>query len=571
MNFSSKIQPRKNIILFFAMMFCLLSTVIALAGAWIQHETVYAGENIWTWANVGGYVEQIITDPLSPGLVYARMGDGKLMKSTDGGISWINIADPSWANLFRITMAYDSPDVLYARTSAGTYVTTNGGASWQLVYPPKMVTGVAVSPTDWKTAYLANALSYNSTVISRTLDGGQTWSTWSINLPDGLSLQDDVGAAITISPSAPHIMIVKQANTTPGASLYKSMDGGQTWSELAGPYDNVGVVTFDPKNSDTIYIGSYFSPGGWKSTDGGVNWIPMANGLQSNGRAFVIDPDNTQVIYAANGAAGVLESLDGGASWTPINTGIQGLEVNCIAIASRNPLVIYAGLAGGGIWKMTRTTVPDYSITINSGALFTNQTAVNLTLTAPPGTTQMMISNDGGFSGAAWEAFTTQKSWTITEYGDYPIPRTVYAKFKTSGQTSGLYQDDVILDRTAPTGSVIITETVNSSASLNTLSAEFTSPSWTEALTNTVYLPTILNNARPGYMLVGLDLSATDDLSGVGEVLVSNQSDFADAQWEAHATQMNWWVPNAKTTTVYVKYRDRAGNESTVYSDTVTP
>jgi photosystem II stability/assembly factor-like uncharacterized protein len=494
------------------------------------------------------------------------------MKSIDGGTNWVNVADSQWGNLFHISMAVDSPNVLYAKTNLGVFVTTNGGTTWELSYPPNMVTGVAVSPVDSQVAYLASQSSYDlgESVITRTVDGGQTWHTLSTDLPSGLALQDDVGAAIIISPSAPHILIAKQSNTTPNASLYKSIDGGLTWTEMPGPYNNVGVVTFDPKNSNTIYLGSYFSPGGWKSTDGGVNWMPLANGLQANGRGFVISPDNTQVIHVANGAAGVLESLDGGLSWASLDNGIQGLEVNCIAIASRNPLVIYAGLTGGGIWKMTRTTVQDYSISINDGDLFTNQTAVMLQLTAPAGTTEMMVSNDGGFGGASWEPFATQKPWTITAYGDYPIPRTIYAKFRKSGQVSGLYQDDIILDITPPTGSIGITNTIDANT-ITSFAPTHAALSTTESVTNSVYLPLIMNNARPGYKLIGLALSATDELSGIGGVLIGNEASFIDAQWEDYSSVKNWWVPDTGNATVFVKYRDRAGNESVSYWIEVTP
>jgi photosystem II stability/assembly factor-like uncharacterized protein len=539
-----------------------------------KNNTAYAGENIWTWAGVSGGVDQIITDPLNPSTVYAVISNERLMRSTDGGNSWTNVADPDWAYVGHTAMAFSAPNVLYARASSDsswcTYRSTDGGMTWQLVYPAADVTGVAVSPLDWREAYLADS-SYESSVISKTTDGGQSWTTLSTDLPPGLALQSDVGPAIAIAPSAPHILIAKPSNTNAGASLYKSTDGGRSWSEMPGPYDNVNVVTFDPKNSNTIYLGTHFSPGGWKSTDGGSTWQPLANGLQPNGLGFVVDPDNTEVVHVANGYAGVLESLDGGTSWTSINTGIQGLEVRCIAIASRNPLVIYAGLAGGGIWKMTRTTVQDFSITIDDGALFTNQTAVTLTLAAPSGTTEMIISNDGGFGGATWEPFASQKPWTITVYGEYVIPRVVYAKFRTSGQISGLYQDDIILDVNAPTGSVEITDTVSSSASLGSPSPVTTLSTLTDTLTNTVHLPVMMRNARPGHTLVGLALSGTDDVSGVAEMLISNDASFADAQWKAYVTEKNWWVPNTGTTTVYVKFRDRAGNDSVVYSDTVTP
>ena len=550
----------------------LILFVLLLMHSFLIPRIAYAGDNIWTWAGVSGSVQQILTDPLNPSIVYANVNGNSIVKSTDGGNTWANIANPSWTRVDDIAMALNAPNVLYAAVSqSGVYRSVDEGVTWQLVLPANYTypTAVAVSPVDWQEAYFVGGADGCHNVISKTVDGGQNWMTIGNGLPANNGID-----GITIASSAPHILIAKPYFTFPNPPnlLYKSVDAGQNWSPLSGPYSNVNVVAFDPKNSNTIYLGTRHSPGAWKSVDGGSTWQPLANGLQQNGLGFVIDPDNTQVVYVANYTAGVLESQDGGLSWTPINTGIQGLAVQSIAIASRNPLVIYAGLNnGGGIWKMTRTTIQDFSITVNNGALFTNQTAVTLTLTAPPGTTQMLISNDGGFGGATWEPFATQKMWTITAYGNYAIPRVVYAKFQTYGQVSGLYQDDIVLDVSAPTGTIEITGTMSSVVSAGSPRPVTTLSALTDTLTNTVYLPIVARNARPGFTLVGLFLSATDDVSGVGEMLIGNDASFSEARWEAYTTRKDWWVPDTGTTTVYVKFRDRAGNESSVYSDTVTP
>jgi len=528
-----------------------------------KNGTVYAGENIWTWAGVNGYVYQIVTDPVNPNAVYARIDTNRIMKSTDGGNTWSNIAAPDWSNIRSIAMAYSAPNVLYVRTISGTHRTTDSGSTWQQVYP--YAYAVAVSPVDWKEAYLVatSADTLPQQKVYKTLDGGETWREIGI-LPNNPPVD-----ALFIAPSAPNILMTLPMSSQTG--IYKSIDGGKNWSLVNNDLNpDWGTLVFDPKNSNTIYVGiGGGSPGGWKSIDGGNTWQPLANGLQQNCRGFVIDPDNTQVIHAANMNAGVMESLDGGMSWAPINTGIQGLSVRSIAIASRKPLVIYAGLEGGGIWKMTRTTIQDFGITINEGALFTNQTAVTLTLTAPPGTTQMIVSNDGGFGGATWEPFANSKSWTITAYGSYVIPRTVYVKFMTNGQISGQYQDDIILDLTPPTGTVEITST-NGSVILPFSLQLITGLGLTDTLTHTVYLPIVTRNLRPGFTQIGLILSATDDLSGVGEMLIGNDADFIDAQWEAYIERKNWWIPNSSTT-MYVKFRDRAGNESDTYTAAVTP
>jgi hypothetical protein len=174
----------------------------------------------------------------------------------------------------------------------------------------------------------------------------------------------------------------------------------------------------------------------------------------------------------------------------------------------------------------------EYGATINDGALFTNQTAVTLTISARPGTTQMQVSNDGGFAGAQWEPYTSRKAWAITQYGSYVIPRMVYVRYKDlDGNVLGNYQDDIILDVTPPTGTVSIVGATGLQAMAST---------------------------------VTLKLSATDDVSGVGQMLISNQADFVGASWEVYATSRAWTL--GSNTAVYVRFRDNAGNVSSTYS-----
>ena len=175
----------------------------------------------------------------------------------------------------------------------------------------------------------------------------------------------------------------------------------------------------------------------------------------------------------------------------------------------------------------------EYGLSINQGTLFTNQATVTLSIAAKQFTTQMMISNDGGFVGATWEPYNSLKPWTITQYGSYVLPRVVYVRYNDiNGNVSATYQDDIILDVTPPTGAISITS----------------QPNGFELTASTVTL----------------SLSATDDVSGVGQMLISNQADFADATWENYATSRVWTPGSAPA--VYVKFKDNAGNVSSVYS-----
>ena len=64
--------------------------------------------------------------------------------------------------------------------------------------------------------------------------------------------------------------------------------------------------------------------------------------------------------------------------------------------------------------------------------------------------------------------------------------------------------------------------------------------------------------------MVTLRLNAPDDVSGVGQMLISNQADFSGATWEVYAVTRAWAL--GSNTAVYVRFRDNAGNVSSTYS-----
>lgn len=547
---------------------CIVVLTAAVFSLCMAAQPVRAGDNLWTWTGAGRTVTQIATDPLHPGTVYALSGESwdtanKILRSTDGGATWTNVAPLSWNKVTGIALAHTASNIVYATTTSGVFKSSNYGSDWHLINSNSAGAAVAVSPADAGTVYIATYKMVdgeNTAVILRTFDGGSTWTDETYGLLNYPPIDQ-----LVVAPSAPHILIAKPFNMANGP-LFKSTDFGRTWSQIGGSQlVSTGWVTVDPKSSSVIYLGT-FSPGAWKSTDGGASWLPIANGLQQNGRGFVVDPDNTQVVHAFGVASGVFESLDGGTSWTAMNSGIQGLEITSLAIASRQPLVLYAGVAYGGIWKYTRTNVQDFGVSINDGATFTNQQNVTLSLTAPSGTTQMQISNDDGFAGAAWEPFMNRKEWAMTSPGSAVLPHVVYTKFKTNGQITAMYQDDIVLDTTSPSGTIAVEPQPQLGG------AAAAEPAFTihDSGAYTLSVPFVVNSYRPGFRTVQLKLGASDDLSGVGSVLVSNSSDFVGSQWTDYAPAMTWYVNEHGATTVYAKYRDRAGNESPTYTAETT-
>lgn len=181
-------------------------------------------------------------------------------------------------------------------------------------------------------------------------------------------------------------------------------------------------------------------------------------------------------------------------------------------------------------------TAPTGSITINVGAASTTSSSVTLTLSAADATSgvaQMRFSNDG-VTWSSWEGASPTKVWTLTS-GDET--KTVYYQIRDNAGNTATYSDTIILDTTAPSGSIII----------NGGDASTTSTS------------------------VTLTLTSTDATSGVYQVRYSNDGVWNTESWETPASTKAWTLTAGDgTKTVYYQIQDNAELFSSTYSDTIS-
>jgi hypothetical protein len=78
--------------------------------------------------------------------------------------------------------------------------------------------------------------------------------------------------------------------------------------------------------------------------NGGLPILPV--------QALVIDPVTPTTLYAGTAGGGVYKSTDGGASWSALNNGLADIDVEALAIDPVTPSIIYAGTLGGGVSDM---------------------------------------------------------------------------------------------------------------------------------------------------------------------------------------------------------------------------
>ena len=215
--------------------------------------------------------------------------------------------------------------------------------------------------------------------VWKTTDGGGTWQP----LTDNTSISS-VGA-IAVAPSNHDIIYVGTGEAAPrgdityGDGVYKSTDGGKTWSH-SGLTDSrqIGAVIIDPNNPDIVLVaalGHAFGPnterGVFRTTDGGKSWTKVLYKDENTGAIDVsFDPHNARVVYAAlwqarrqpwnfssgGPGSGLYRSTDGGVSWKPLTgnglpTGILG-RIH-VSVSPADPKRVYAMIEAeqGGLYR----------------------------------------------------------------------------------------------------------------------------------------------------------------------------------------------------------------------------
>lgn len=207
-----------------------------------------------------------------------------------------------------------------------------------------------------------NARINNEGVLARTLVG--TWEEMGPTYWNATSgYNPGVGRITSLAIEQTNLDHIIAGSETGG--VWKSTDGGSTWSVLTDNLANIDVyaLAMDPEVSSTYYWGS---TGGtiFKSTDGGATWVLQGSLPGGIVNKILIDPTNTSKMYASAQGSGLYKSVDGGSTWSSIIfiSTAQGFDFE---FKPGDPSVIYA--SGKEFYKST-----------NSGVSFTRIDGVGL-------------------------------------------------------------------------------------------------------------------------------------------------------------------------------------------------
>jgi hypothetical protein len=258
-------------------------------------------------------------------------------------------------------------------------------AAWQALGPANIggrVTDLAVDPVRPDTVYAGAATGG----VWRSTNAGATFtSVWPPTLTPSIGALDITSTGILYAGTG-------EGNpgggsvTFPGNGVYRSTDGGATWTHLGlTGSERIGRLAVDPTNPNRVFAaatGSLFVPGGvrglYRTTDGGTTWQLVLAGANATTGAVdvVIDPATPSRVYVAmwdhrrqpsgrvygGVGSGIFRSTDGGSTWTRLGGGLPASSTNLgrmgIAVARSNPNRLYAIAADttgnfAGFWTST--------------------------------------------------------------------------------------------------------------------------------------------------------------------------------------------------------------------------
>ncbi|MGH7616549.1 MAG: WD40/YVTN/BNR-like repeat-containing protein, partial [Gemmatimonadaceae bacterium] len=249
-----------------------------------------------------------------------------------------------------IEVAPSDPNVIYVGyATGGVFKSENNGTTFAPVfeaYGSASIGDIAIHPTNANIVYVGTGEANNRQTSSfgdgiyKTEDGGKTFTN--VGLKETQTI-----ARIVIDPRSPDVLYVAVPGhlfgPSPDGGIYKTTDGGKTWTKIKYVDENTGFtdIVMDPSNSRVLYAASYqrrrsgccYNGGGagsalWKSDNAGQSWERLTgSGLPSGtlGRiALAVAKSNPNIVYAQIEAAPAAEAGEGAAAGAPVAGGAAG-------------------------------------------------------------------------------------------------------------------------------------------------------------------------------------------------------------------------------------------------------
>jgi photosystem II stability/assembly factor-like uncharacterized protein len=304
----------------------------------------------------GGRVVAVAGDTSDPLVYYFGAGHGGVWKTTDAGRYWRNVSDGffNFPAVGALDVSLSDPDVIFAGTGEGlqrqfispgdgVYKSTDGGDTWTHVglKDTRHISTLLIHPTNPDIVYVAamgDMFGPNpDRGVYRTRDGGETWEQilYKGETTGAVDMSIDRRNPNVILASMNHHVTLPwdEESGGPTSGLFKSTDGGDTWSDLSRnpgmPQGLLGKIGIDisPANSNRVYafIEADAGDGGiYRSDDGGASWQlthqdPGKMEIPNSYNHITADPQDADVVYIQP-ISGLFKSTDEGRTFEEVNS-----------------------------------------------------------------------------------------------------------------------------------------------------------------------------------------------------------------------------------------------------------
>ena len=330
-------------------------------------------------ALMSGRIADIVIHPNNENVWYVAVGSGGVWKTENAGTTWNSLFDQQVSySIGCIALDPQKPAIVWVGTGEnvggrhvaygdGIYKSEDGGKSWKNMGLKKSehLSKIIIHPTNSNIIWVASQgplwSSGGERGIYKSVDGGESWKR---TLGDA----EWVGATdLLIDPRNPDLLYAAtwQRHRTvagymgggPGTAIYKSIDGGETWTKLSNglPGSNMGKIglAISPQKPDVIYAAIELDRrkgGVYKSENQGASWTKMSDAVAGGTgphyyQELYVSPHNFDELYLANNY--MLVSFDGGKTFKQMNEQEKHVDNHAVAFKKDDPNYILVGCDGG--------------------------------------------------------------------------------------------------------------------------------------------------------------------------------------------------------------------------------
>lgn len=340
-------------------------------------------------AFMSGRIADIALHPENPSIWYVAVGSGGVWKTENAGTTWTPIFDKQASySIGCVTLDPSHPEVVWVGSGEnvggrhvgygdGVYRSSDGGRNWtnQGLRQSEHISKIIVHPGDPNTVWVAAQgplwSQGGERGVFKTTDGGRTWRR---TLGDA----EWVGATdLLLDPRDPkrlyaatwqrHRTVAGYLGGGPGTAIYRSEDGGETWTRLSqglptGSMGKIGLA-LSPQQPDVIYAAIELdrrTGGVFRSGNRGESWTKMSEEVSGGTgphyyQELYACPHRFDRIYLVSNY--MVRSEDGGKTFSRVNVHNKHVDDHAIAFRPDDPNYLLVGCDGGlyESFDLTRT------------------------------------------------------------------------------------------------------------------------------------------------------------------------------------------------------------------------